>query len=174
MAKCIKCGKSTLVKGHVKLADAAICTFCFKGLGFTLSDVAAARSCTYDEIKDGKEIMIKKLEIKHQALKTAAAAINNYGQERERIATEAELEIFEILKEISGEDLQLIRRSDDYVTAALGEWDLARIKYTPRAKWVLFPSMDHKGEKMEISAPDDVYNFADLVENSLAVIRKYT
>ena len=56
MAKCIKCGKSTLARGHVKLADAMICTPCFKKLGFKITaDAPLARAWIYDDIKDGKE-----------------------------------------------------------------------------------------------------------------------
>lgn len=60
MAKCIKCGKSTLVRGHVKLADGAICTPCFKSLGFKLTETAAAAYYKYDQIKDGKDAFYKK------------------------------------------------------------------------------------------------------------------
>lgn len=55
MAKCIRCGKSTVVRGHVKLADATICTPCFKELGFKIMDSTLARAWIYDDIKDGKE-----------------------------------------------------------------------------------------------------------------------
>lgn len=98
----------------------------------------------------------------------------NYGQERERIATESELEIFEILKELANvADLELVRKSDNYVTAVLGEWDLARFKYTQRAKWILFPILERQKEKHKIADPDDVRQFGDLVSGSLAVINKY-
>ena len=60
MAKCIRCGKSTIVRGHVKLRDAAICTPCFKQLGFKLTETAGASAYTYDEIKDGKDAMFSK------------------------------------------------------------------------------------------------------------------
>lgn len=62
MAKCIRCGKSTIVRGHVKLIDAAICTACFKQLGFKLTDTAGAVSYYYDDIKDGKDALPRKLE----------------------------------------------------------------------------------------------------------------
>lgn len=72
---------------------------------------------------------------------------NNYGQERERIATEAEIEIFEILKALTlADDLELVRKSNDYVSAVVGDWDLARIKFTPRAKWITFPITEHRRE----------------------------
>ena len=55
MAKCIRCGKSTFARGHVTLADATICTPCFKQLGFKIMDSTMARAWIYDDIKDGKE-----------------------------------------------------------------------------------------------------------------------
>lgn len=98
----------------------------------------------------------------------------NYGQARERIATESELEIFEILKQLANvANLELVRKSDNYVTAVLGEWDLARFKYTQRAKWILFPILERPKEKHKITDPDDVRQFGDLVSGSLAVIKKY-
>lgn len=98
----------------------------------------------------------------------------NYGQERERIATESEIKIFELLKEITlADDLQLVRKSDNYVSAVIGDFDLARFKYTPRAKWITFPLSDHRTEKLKINDPDDVRTFAELAENSLAKIRKF-
>lgn len=55
MAKCIRCGKSTVVRGHVKLEDAAICTPCFKSIGFKLTDTAGAAVYRYEDIKNGKD-----------------------------------------------------------------------------------------------------------------------
>ena len=69
----------------------------------------------------------------------------NYGQERDVNATDEELKIFEALKEATGRDLRLVRKSDSYVTAALGEWDLARFKFTQRAKWVSFQKRKRTG-----------------------------
>ena len=97
----------------------------------------------------------------------------NYGQEREINATNEELKIFEALKEATGRDLRLTRKSDSYVTAALGEWDLARFKFTQRAKWVSFPVVEVGPPKHKITLPEDAVGFADLIAESLAVIDKY-
>ena len=92
----------------------------------------------------------------------------NYGQERERIATETELEIFEIIKSVTGrDDLQLVRKSPDYVTALLGEWDLARFKYTTRAKWIVLPVIDAGSKKHRFNSPGDVAAFADQLKASV-------
>ena len=100
---------------------------------------------------------------------------SNYGQERERIATESEIEIFNVLRSfVKNDDLELVRKSDNYVTAVIGDWDLARFKYTPRAKWIMFPLTENGMNKIKISEPSDVYNFAELAADSLAVITKYS
>lgn len=97
----------------------------------------------------------------------------NYGQERGVNATAEEIKIFELFKEATGRELELVRRSDSYVTAVLGEWDLARFKYTQRAKWVSFPAVEAGAPKHKIAHPDDVASFADLVAESLSVVDKY-
>lgn len=98
----------------------------------------------------------------------------NYGQERERIATESEVEIFELLQQMAGVELRLVRVSDNYVTAKYGEWDLARIKYTNKAKWVFFPIFETQKERHVIKAPEDVAEFAELVAKSIEHIKKYS
>lgn len=97
----------------------------------------------------------------------------NYGQERDVNATDEELKIFEVLRDATARDLRLVRKSDSYVTAALGEWDLARFKYTQRAKWVSFPAVEAGAPKHKITTPDEAVSFADLIAESLSVIEKY-
>lgn len=98
---------------------------------------------------------------------------SDYGQMRDVNATDEETRIFELLKEATGRDIDLVRRSDSYVTAVLGEWDFARFKYTQRAKWVSFPAAEAGAPKHKITRPDDVVSFADLIAESLSVIDKY-
>lgn len=98
----------------------------------------------------------------------------HYGEERERIATESELEVFEQIKKIvNRDDLELVRKSDNYVSAVIGMWDLARIKFTPRAKWVAFPTVEAGPPKHRISEPEDVAEFENLLWDSMKVIAKY-
>lgn len=99
----------------------------------------------------------------------------HYGEERERIATEDELEIFEILQELTGSpDLRLVRKSDNYVSAVVGEWDLARFKYSPRAKWIMFPIMERGNTKNRIEKAEDVRGYSDKIAASYEHIIKYT
>ena len=100
----------------------------------------------------------------------------NYGQERDLICTEEERAVFaEIERICSGMELpgplRLVRVSDDYVTAKLGDWDLARIKYTTRARWIVFPMKSN--DKNRIGAPEDAALFADQIAVSVEHIRKY-
>lgn len=97
----------------------------------------------------------------------------DYGQMRDVNATEEEIRIFELIRETTERELDLVRRSDSYVTAVLGDWDLARFKFTQRAKWVSFPAVEAGAPKHKITAPDDAVSFADLIAESLAVIDKY-
>lgn len=46
--------------------------------------------------------------------------------------------------------LLLVRKSDSYVMAAVGEWDLARFKCTERAKWIMFPTVLSKQKHKSI------------------------
>ena len=79
----------------------------------------------------------------------------DYGQLRELECTEDELIIYDLLRSVTGaEDLEFVRRSDSYVTAAIGDVDVARVKFTPRAKWIMFPYESNK--KIKIASPEDV------------------
>lgn len=97
----------------------------------------------------------------------------DYGQMRDVNATAEEIRIFELIREATGRDIELVRKSDSYVTAVLGDWDLARFKFTQRAKWVSFPAVEAGTPKHKITRPDDVVSFADLIAESLSVIDKY-
>ena len=92
---------------------------------------------------------------------------SNYGQERDIHANEDEYEIYLNLKSIMSENgldpyrLELVRRSDNYVTAVIGEIDLARFKFTQRARWILFPYTSN--DKIRLESPDDLYNISTAV-----------
>ena len=102
-------------------------------------------------------------------------SIADYGQERERIATENELAMFQIIKEMTGrDDLVLVRKCNDYVTACLGDWDLARFKYTTRARWIMFPVIDLGGTKRRIASVEEVRQFPDELKKSLDHIALYS
>lgn len=102
-------------------------------------------------------------------------SFGNYGQERDLVCTEEERIIFRIISRICEENnldvtpLRLTRTSDNYVSAVMdsgsdyGAMDLARIKYTNRAKWIMF-GPDFK--KTQISRPEDVLKMSENVVNA--------
>jgi len=104
-----------------------------------------------------------------------SVSMGNYGQERDLVCTEEERIIFRIIAHICEENnfdvtpLRLTRVSDNYVSAVMdtgtdyGALDVARIKYTNRAKWIkLGPDF----KKADISRPEDVLNMSQDVVNA--------
>lgn len=157
MAKCMKCGKSTLVRGHVGLKDGAICTPCFRELGYKITDAATSKLYTYAEIVG-----------RNQSIPSVKIA--NYGQERDVNCTEQEREIYDIIRSLlddynlESDVLRLVRKSDSYVSAVMessgdyGLMDLARIKYTDRAKWI---KIGPDFEKIALHDTEDVTKYAE-------------
>ena len=97
--------------------------------------------------------------------------IANYGQSRDVDATPEELRIYELINDSVDTDVQFVRRSDSYVTATVGDWDLARFKFTSRAKWILFPIVERPKEKHKIESPEDVLKYTEILNESLSHIR---
>lgn len=93
--------------------------------------------------------------------------VTNYGQERDVHANDDEYEIFLNLKTIMSDhgldpfQLKLVRRSDNYVSAAIGPTDVARFKFTQRARWILFPYCYN--DKIRLETPDSVLDFSEAV-----------
>ena len=52
--KCERCGKSTMLRGKISLADAVICKSCFLDLGFSNDDMIHSPFYKYAEIKNGR------------------------------------------------------------------------------------------------------------------------
>lgn len=181
--KCPRCGRIVGITARgLKLKDSVICFKCFEELGFDKSDrELASLLLSYNDVKDGKA----KYELrryKDLAIKTAADSYTieiKGGQEREINATDGEKEIYRIICYIVGDlefektPLRFVRVSDNYLTAKYGEWDLARFKFTDRAKWILFATIESQNDKHKIEDPEDVFGFADLLKSSLEHIEKY-
>ena len=99
----------------------------------------------------------------------------NHGQERRINATDEEYEMFEVLKGMDDLDrLRMVRKSDNYVTAVYRGWDLARFKFTQRAKWISFPTAEVGSVKHRIQNPTDITEFKDLLTESLETIQKFS
>ena len=98
----------------------------------------------------------------------------NYGQERQIDATPEELQIADwVLNEFPDEKLRLVRASDSYITIKRGSWDIVRLKYTERAKWLMFPTLEAKQAKHYIDAPDEVEDFEASIKDSIEIAKKY-
>ena len=84
----------------------------------------------------------------------------HYGEERSIDATEEEQKIFELIKELTGEqDLEFTRRASNYVSAAIGPTDVARFKFTERSKWIQLPYV--LDDKVKITEPGDIRELKD-------------
>lgn len=175
MSKCIRCGGSFLTRFKIKLKDAYICRNCAMELGFPKDFYLRSSSYSWDDIKDGREaylLRMRKKEIKDQVITGFKMA--HYGERRELECTDEEREIFDIINENVDKSLQLVRKSDSYVTVLCGEWDLARVKFTERAKWILFPTVDRSDAKIYIESPEDVLKYMDKINESITHIEKYS
>ena len=100
-------------------------------------------------------------------------SIANYGQEREVNANPDENEIAEwVLNYFPSENLRLVRKSNEYVTVKRGDWDIVRIKYTERAKWLMFPILETK-KKHYIEDKSEVVDYEASIADSISHAKKY-
>lgn len=196
MGKCIRCGKDSFLFKHIELKDAKICKKCFRALGFDKSYDLISRVYSWNEIEDGlEEYYRKKNEVKRppsladlsdeekelliQGLMQYAPRVEHGGKEKGLDCEPEESEMFAILCSMyedlgkNPEDIKLVRYSDNYVTAKLGESDLARIHWGPRAKWIVFPSTERHTNRHNIKAPEDVRAFGDLLKDSVENIEQW-
>ena len=96
----------------------------------------------------------------------------NYGQKHEISATDGEYEMFDTLCKMFPEtDFEICRKSDDYVTAMIGEWDVIRFKCTDRAKWIAFPCLG-KPKKHYIDDSRYIEDYEAAIKESIDFINK--
>ena len=162
MAKCIRCGKSTLVRGHVKLADGAICTPCWKSLGFKITETATSSLYRYEDIKDGRDAYDQK--------RWAASQAKFNEAESERLGLHyADYDTLDALGYIDYEmrtvericalledegcrtnRISYEREPGAPLSAYVGDKKLFELKYTKDVKWIRIGDDD---EKHRISGP---------------------
>lgn len=184
MAKCIRCGKGTALRGTVKLSDSIICGVCFKELGFDKHDLLTASLYKYDQIKDGRDMYYinkRKEDVKDAILSSISVKVSGGGHNRDLICTEEEREIYDIIRSLcddanyESDRLELIRRNDEYVTIIIKADDgspleLARLKYTVRAKWIRFcPEF----EKIQLTDTEDITNYTEKIYAAYAFNEPY-
>ena len=173
MAKCLKCGKSTLIKGHVKLADGAICTPCFLSLGFKLGDVTTSSQYKYDDIKDGLEEM-RNRRLAATIARTNQAEADKIGVNVKMIkqldkagATDPERRLLGAICSVLEDE----GRDTDVIDVALGDNGslllmidgvvFIRYKSDAGVKWIDFEN--EGGEKIRITGPARINAMADRV-----------
>ena len=126
-------------------------------------DEAFKEALSEDKTRDESEAVdVEFEEIKH----------SDDEPERELDCTDEEQEIFKRIclicedADLDSEMLELVRKSDKYVTVCLladdehGSKDIARIKFK-RAKWIWIPSVG----KVQIEHPEEIEQYAEAIRN---------
>ena len=166
MAKCIRCGRSTLLHGHVKLKDAAICTPCYKALGFEVklgsTDLLISSSRSWDDIKDGKDEYDRRRNLKWREESDRGEAERlglhdaDYRTLYELDCIDNEMKAVErtcALLEDEGcrtKKISYEREPGGPLNAFLGDELLFQLKYTKDVKWI---RIGPDGDKIRISGP---------------------
>lgn len=89
---------------------------------------------------------------------------------KELNASDEDLLIFEHIHALCP-DVELIRRTDAYLTAALGAFDVVRFKYTDRAKWLNVSMIDAGKVKRRFDEIDDLKQFDDDIIKSYEIAK---
>ena len=101
--------------------------------------------------------------------------IANYGQERQVKPTQGEVALFLALCDMVPDiEPPLTRKAAGYVTVNYRGWDFARLKWSPKAIWIMFPNVESKQVKHYLEEPTNVRQFSELVEESRKTIEKLT
>lgn len=183
MAKCIRCNSPFIGRRKIKLSDSYICGKCAKELGFDKGFYLYSSIYSYDDIKDGQEAYWTrrtKERIKEEVLSSVSVTMKGPGVERELVCTEEEREVYDYIEWIASmhgvdpDELRLARVSDTYLTVKYGEWDLARFKYTNKAKWIKFTAIERSDTRHGLEAPEDVQDLGELIVRSIDHIKKYS
>lgn len=184
--KCCNCGASLgMFKKYVSLSDGAICKKCFEALDFDFNEADKYSDATIEEIRTGFHHYTKFIANKEpmsvlEDLGLPTFGLSHYGEERAVEAESEEAQMFSILSDMfeakgfDSSQLSLVRKSKDYVSAVIGDWDLARFKFTDRAKWIIFPYAEAKAVKHYIEAPDDIKEMDALLSAQIEQMSKYT
>lgn len=178
--KCANCG-ATLgpFKKYVTLSDGGICYKCFKELGFDPNEKDDYVNATCREIRAGYNHYMNKQARKVMEDLGIGISFAHYGEERDVNATDEEKQMFSILQNMlkargyDPDQLDLVRKSNNCVAAAIGPDDLARFKYTDKVSWVIFPAAEVGAVKHRISSVSDLETFNDLFDAQIENMLKY-
>lgn len=99
--------------------------------------------------------------LKTENYKLSIGGVNDYPDVE---PTDGEAQMFEYIKSVCPA-VEIQRKASGYVTAVYGETDVARFKFTERAKWVMFPYLEDKS-KRRIENVEEMANFDDEIAKS--------
>lgn len=99
------------------------------------------------------------MEIKTKSGKTFIFEFAHYGEARPLNMTDGEAVIAEYIKTLC--PVEIVRKSDGYITAEALNSDIVRFKYTDRAKWLLFPYNENKPVKHRLDSLEELNQFDD-------------
>lgn len=174
MAKCIRCGKSTLMRGHVKLIDADICTVCFKELGFDGSfnstDIICASSVyKWADIQDGKDAYNQRRWAKQRAAQDREEAARlglHFADYRTLLKLDCldnEMKTVERICALLDDDgcdpkrITYEREPGGPLSAFVGDNLLYQLRYTKDVKWIRIKD----GDKIRITGPAGINKLVD-------------
>ena len=96
----------------------------------------------------------------------------HYGEERPFNATDEEVQIYDIIRELfPDEKIIFVRKSDNYLTAVCHSMDIARFKFTKKAKWIQLPYV--LDDKVKLTDPEDVRQIRSDLERAIAEAKKF-
>ena len=156
MAKCIRCGKSTLVRGHVKLADGAICTPCWKSLGFKITETATSSLYRYDDIKDGRDAYDQRQWAKRSAefARNESERLGLYYADYDTLealdCSDNEMRTVERICALLEDEgcrtnrISCEREPGAPLSAYVGDKKLFELKYTKDVKWIRIGDSEDK------------------------------
>lgn len=173
MAKCIRCGKSTLMRGHIKLSDADLCTPCFRELGFTkkltTADIIIIGSYKWNDIKDGKDAYDQRQweKIKADNAKSASDRLGlfyaDYRVLDDLECSDNEMRAVERVCALLADEqcdpkrIEYERDPGAPLSAFVGNGLLYELRYTKDVKWI---RIGPDGEKKMISGPAGINKLA--------------
>lgn len=149
MNKCVRCGGSLLLRGKVRLADAAICFKCFDELGFDhKTGIYTGSLYKWDDIKDGVRAYwnIKNAE-------TAASkglSLSHWSQLSAARATDLEEKLFSAMCAIWEDEgcdvsrLVIAPGERGSLLVLLDGTVVLQYKGERQVRWILFPDSPEK------------------------------
>lgn len=149
MNKCVRCGGSLLLRGKIRLADAAICFKCFDELGFDhKTGIYTGSLYKWDDIKDGIQAYwnIKNAE-------TAASkglSLSHWNQLSAARATDLEEKLFSAMCAIWEDEgcdvsrLVIAPGERGSLLVLLDGTVVLQYKGERQVRWILFPDSPDK------------------------------